>query len=92
MNTCIRNIIRNTPFLALKISKSGVGVYFRTPSYVLLSIWSYQGHVRSIIEAKSYLYYLHATSKSEIHICSNKHKTDLVVSSVIYECLITNIS
>ena len=32
-------------------------------------------------ESKSYLFYLHATSKNEIHICSNKHETGLVISS-----------
>ena len=29
-------------------------------------------------ESKRYLFYLHATSKNEIHICSNKHETGLV--------------
>ena len=43
-----------------------------------LSIWSYQGHVRYLRESKSYLFYLHATSKNEILICSNKHGTGLV--------------
>ena len=43
-----------------------------------LSIWSYKGHVCYLRESKSYLFYLHATSKNEIHICSNKHKTGLV--------------
>ena len=40
---------------------------------VYLSVWSYQGHVLYLN-----LYYLHATSKNEIHICSNKHETGLV--------------
>ena len=60
--------IKNTLVLALKISKiskSGVGVYFGTPCY---------GYALS----KDYLFYLHATSKHEIHICSNKHETGLV--------------
>ena len=43
-----------------------------------LSIRSYKGHVRYLRESKSYLFYLHATSKKEIHICSNKHETGLV--------------
>ena len=43
-----------------------------------LSIWSYKGHVRYLNESKRYLFYLHATSKNEIHICSNKYETGLV--------------
>ena len=43
---------------------------------VYLSIWSYKGHVRCLRESKSYLFYIHVTSKNEIHICSNKHETD----------------
>ena len=43
-----------------------------------VSIWSYKGHVRYLRESKSYLFYLHATSKNEIHICTNKHETGLV--------------
>ena len=42
-----------------------------------LFIWSYQGHVRYLRESKSYLFYLHETSKNEIHICSNKNETGL---------------
>ena len=45
----------------------------------ILYIWSYQGHVRYLRESKRYLFYLHATLKNEIHICSNKHETGLVV-------------
>ena len=48
-----------------------------------LSIWSYKGHVRYLRESKSYLYYPHATSKNEIHICSNKHETGLVYCFII---------
>ena len=33
MNTFIRIFIRNTPVLALKISKRGMGVYFGMPCY-----------------------------------------------------------
>ena len=47
-------------------------------SIACLSIWSYKGHVRNLRVSKSYLFYLHATSKNEIHICSNKHETGLV--------------
>ena len=47
-----------------------------------LSIWSYKGHVRYLRECKSYLFYLHATSKNEIQICSNKHETCLVRSEI----------
>ena len=43
-----------------------------------LSVWSYKGHVRYLKESKRHLFYLHATSKNEIHICSNKHETGLV--------------
>ena len=44
-----------------------------------LSIRSYKGRVCYLRESKSYLFYLHATSKNEIQICSNKHETGLVV-------------
>ena len=55
-----------------------------------LSIYSYQGHVRYLRETKSYLFYLHATSKNEIHICSNKHETCLVLSITICCILLTD--
>ena len=44
-----------------------------------MSTWSLQGHVRYLRESKSYLFYLNATSKNEILICSNKHETGLEV-------------
>ena len=47
-------------------------------SFAYLSFWSYKGHVRYLRESKSNLFYLHATSKKEIHICTNEHKTGLV--------------
>ena len=43
-----------------------------------LSIWSYKGRVCYFRESKSCLFYLYATSKNEIQICSNKHETGLV--------------
>ena len=60
-------------------------MYFGKPCYgyalnCLLSIWSYNGHSCYLSESKSYLLYLHATSKNGIHICSNKHETGLVLN------------
>ena len=52
-----------------------------------LSIWSYQGHIRYVRESKSNIFHLHATSKNEIHICSNKHETPLVLVSISDICL-----
>ena len=55
-----------------------------------LSIWSHQGHVRYLRESKSYLFYIHATSKNEVHICSNKHETGLVHHSIRTKLLLHN--
>ena len=84
LNTFIRIFIRNTPVLALRISKWGVGVYFGRPcyGYALNCLFVYlviQGTCPFLREIKSYLFYLYVTSKNEIHICSNKHETGLVV-------------
>ena len=49
-----------------------------TLSIAYLSICSYPGQVRYLREGKSYLFYLHVTSKKEIQICSNTHETGLV--------------
>ena len=38
----------------------------------------YTGHVRYARKSKICLFYLYATAKSEIQICSNKHETGLV--------------
>ena len=53
---------------------------FRLP----ICLFGHQGHVRYLQESKGYLFYFHATSKNEIHICSNKHETDLVQLSMIH--------
>ena len=89
MNTFIRIFIRNTPVLALKISKKGVGVYFGTPcyGYALNCLFVYffnKGHACYLRESKSYLFYLHAASKNEIQICSNKHETGLVALKMVF--------
>ena len=47
--------------------------------FPFLYIWPYKRHLHYLRESKSYLLYLHATLKNEIHICSNKHETGLVV-------------
>ena len=44
----------------------------------MLSIWQYQGHVRYARKSKICVFYIYATAKSEIQICSNKHETGLV--------------
>ena len=41
--------------------------------------WQYQGHVRYARKSKICLFYLYATAKSGIQICSNKRETGLVV-------------
>ena len=55
-----------------------------------VAIWSngpYQGHVRYSLESNICLFYSYATAKSDIHICSNKHETGLVVCTNLYaEC------
>ena len=86
MNTFIRIFIRNTPVLALKIGKRGVGVYFGTPCYGYalncLFVYLVIHGTRPLFKRKQKLFiFLHATSKNEIHICSNKHETGLVSRS-----------
>ena len=44
----------------------------------ILSIWSYQRHVRYLRESKICLFYSYATAKNEIQTCSNEHDTGLV--------------
>ena len=63
-------------------------MYFGTPcyGYALNCLFVYlvtQG-TRPFLKRKQKLFYLHTTSKNKIHICSNKHKTGLVV---MYVCL-----
>ena len=76
MNTFKRIFIKNTPILAIKISKRGVGVYFGTPfyGYALYCLFVYLGiqGTLPLFERKQKLFIcLHATLKNEIHICSN---------------------
>ena len=46
--------------------------------FAILPICQYQWNVRNARKSKIYLFYLYATEKSEIQICSNKHETCLV--------------
>ena len=80
----MRIFISSKPVLALKISKSGVGVYLGTAcyGYALHCLFVYlveQGTCPLFKNSKDYLFYLHASSKNEIQICSNKHETCLVL-------------
>ena len=64
-----------------------MGVYFGTPCYgyalncrfVFLVV---QGTRLLFKRKQRYVFYLHATSKNKIHICSNKHEAGLVVQLV----------
>ena len=79
----MRSFIEDIPVLARKINKGGGDVFraamlwlcFKIP---ILSILQYQGHVRFESKSKICLFYLYATAKSEILICSNEHETCLV--------------
>ena len=63
MNTFIRIYMRNTPFLALKISKRDLGVNVGTPCYgyalncIILSFLGFQG-TRPLFERKQKLFIL----------------------------------
>ena len=75
----MRIFLEDTPILALKISKKGVGMYLGPPCYgyainchlVCLAI---PGTCLLCMKKQK----LFVTAKSEIHICSNKHETCLV--------------
>ena len=80
---------QTTPWHREEISKEGGGYVFCDAVLwlcfkLLFSIWSYQGHVHFLRGNKSKLFYLHATSKNEIHICSNKHETGLVYTENMF--------
>ena len=80
----MRIFLDDTPVLALKIIKRGVGMYLRPPCYgyalnchlVYLAI---PGTRLLCMKKKICLFYLYATAKSEIQICLNKHETGLVL-------------
>ena len=73
--------MKYTPFLALKIIKKGVMVYFGPPFYgYALNYHFVHLTMLGTRPLSTSLFYLYATTKSEIHIFSNKHETDLVVS------------
>ena len=59
-------------------------MYFGTPcyGYALNCLFVYlviQGTRPLFKKNEKLLFYLHATSKNEIHICLNKHETGLVI-------------
>ena len=57
-----------------------MGVYFGAVchGYALNFHFVYDWPIRYLWEKKTYLFYLNATAKSEIHVCSNKYETGLV--------------
>ena len=80
---------QTTPWHREEISKEGGGYVFCDAvlwlCFKLLFFYLVIPGTRPFLRGnKSKLFYLHATSKNEIHICSNKHETGLVYTENMF--------
>ena len=71
--------MKNALVIALKTVKVGrvyiLGLHFMVMfSIVILSILSYQGPVHYLKGSKIGLFYVYATAKNKIYVCSNKYE------------------